>query len=84
MKDLLTFKFTVLNLDISGILILYLLLALTFAVVYFSYRNANEKMEKKNIMALVGYFLIYYVIMSFIIVVMFFEVLIDKKHRWTA
>jgi cellulose synthase/poly-beta-1,6-N-acetylglucosamine synthase-like glycosyltransferase len=83
-NDLLTFNFTYLNLDIEKLLILYLLLVVSFAVIYISHKNANEKLKKKNIPALLTYFLIYHMIMSFIIIVIFFEVLLEKNHKWKA
>lgn len=82
LHDLINFQFSILGLDIEKIAILYLLLAISLSIIYFSYKNANEKFEKKNIIALLSYFVIYYIIMSFVIVVIFFEILVYKKHRW--
>jgi len=82
--DLLNFKFIFLNLDIEKILILYLLLVISFTVIYLSHKNANEKLKKRNIPTLLVYFLLYYMVMSFIIIVIFFEVLLEKDHRWRA
>lgn len=80
--DLTNFKFVFLSFDLEKIVILYLLLLLSFTVIYFSHINANEKFKKKDIFSLLTYFLVYYLIMSFIVVVMFFELLVEKKHKW--
>ena len=80
--DIMDFKFTLLNLDLEKMIILYILLSISFGIIYISHQNANERLKKKNILALLSYFLVYYVIVSFVIVVMFFEVLIEKKHKW--
>lgn len=80
--DLTNFKFIFLSFDLEKIVILYLLLLLSFTVIYFSHINANEKFKKKDIFSLLTYFLVYYLIMSFIVVVMFFELLVEKKHKW--
>ena len=71
-----------LNLDVEKMIILYLLLAISFVIIHLSHKNANERFKKKSIFALLGYFLIYYAIMSFIILIIFFELLIEKKHKW--
>ena len=81
-NDISNFKFIFLNLDLEKVIILYLLLLLSFAAIYFSHKNANEKFKKKNIVFLLIYFLIYYVIMAIVVLVMFFEILIEKKHEW--
>ena len=75
-------KFVFLNLDVEKMIILYLLLAISFVIIHLSHKNANERFKKKSIFALLGYFLIYYAIMSFIILIIFFELLIEKKHKW--
>ncbi|MBW2974638.1 glycosyltransferase [Candidatus Woesearchaeota archaeon] len=80
--DLTNFKFVLLNLDLEKIIILYLLLVISFGVIYLSLKNANEKIKKRNFLALLGYFFVYYIIMSFIIVVVFFETFLEKKHKW--
>jgi len=80
--DITRIKFVFLNLDVEKIIILYLLLAISFVIIYLSHKNANERFKKKSIFALLGYFLIYYVIMSLIILIIFFELLIEKKHEW--
>ena len=82
MADMMDFNFAILNLDLEKVLILYLLLIISLSIIYLSHKNARERFEKRNIFALLGYFLIYYVVISFVIVVVFFEMLIDKKHRW--
>ena len=75
-------KFVFLNLDVEKMIILYLLLAISFVIIYLSHKNANERFKKRSIFALLGYFLIYYAVMSFIILIIFFELLIEKKHKW--
>ncbi|MBW2976309.1 glycosyltransferase [Candidatus Woesearchaeota archaeon] len=80
--DIIDFDFVFLSFDLEKAIILYLLLLLSFTLIYFSHTNANEKLKKKNIFSLLGYFFIYYLVMSFIIVVIFFELLLEKKHKW--
>lgn len=82
-SDFLTFKFEFLGLDIEKMIILYLLLLISFSVIYLAHKNAHEKFYKRNIFVLLGYFLVYYVGLSFIILVVFFELLLEKKHKWT-
>lgn len=80
--DITNFKFAFLSFDLEKIIILYLLLLLSFTIIFLSHINANEKFKKKNIFSLFGYFLVYYPIMSFIVVMVFFELLVEKKHKW--
>ncbi|MFH1641814.1 MAG: glycosyltransferase [Nanoarchaeota archaeon] len=82
LTDLLNFDFVLLNIDMEKLFILYFLLLISFGVIYFSHKNAHEKFKKRNILVLFGYFVIYYVVISFVIVVMFFEILIEKNHKW--
>lgn len=84
LQNLIKFKITVLSFDVEKLLILYLLLVISFIVIYLSHKNANEKLSKKNIPALLIYFVIYHMIMSFIIIVIFFELLLEKDHKWKA
>jgi len=82
LTDLIKFKFVLLNLDLEKILILYILLMITLVIIFFAHRNAGESMKKNSIFSLVAYFLIYYVMISFVIVVVFFEILLERKHIW--
>ena len=81
-KDIMNFKFLILNIDLEKMIILYILLAISLSIIYISYKNANEDFKKKSIISLLSYFLVYYIIMAFIILVMFFEVWIEKRHKW--
>ena len=82
LKETGMFNFTILNLDIEKIVIIYFLLLVSFSIVYLAHKNANEKFRIESIIPLLTYFLVYYILISFIMVMIFFELLFDKKHRW--
>jgi len=76
------FRFTLMRLSVENIIIVYFLFLIAFSVIYISHKNANERFKKRNILVLVLYLLVYYLAISFIVIMVFFEILLDKSHVW--
>ena len=82
LKDLFRFTFNILAVDFEKVLILYFVLIITTAVIFIAYKNANERITKKSLFVLIPYFLFYYIILSFISVVVMLELFLSKKQKW--
>jgi len=76
------FRFNIMRLSVENIVIVYFLFLITFSVIYISHKNANECFKKRNIFILILYLFVYYLAISFIVIMVFFEILLDKSHLW--
>lgn len=78
----LTFNYTWLDINIVLIMVLGLIFMLAAAILYISYKNAREKIKTAQVPHIILYFFIYYLILSFIELVVFVEIAVGKKQRW--
>ena len=82
LEDFFTFKFTVLDIDISNVFIFVSLFLITFATVVLAHRNAKEKVRKASVFQILYYFFLYYIMLSFITLIVILEVIIGKRQKW--
>lgn len=72
---------SILDTDLPKTFVLLLMLAITGLFLFLAHRNAKEKIHKSMI-SMIPYFLIYYLILSFIAIVVLIEVMLGKKQKW--
>lgn len=78
----LTFSFNLLNVDVSKTFVLYFLLGISLLLISLAHKNAGEKIKTQGYIYLVPYFLFYYLVLSFVAVVVVFEMAVNKKQKW--
>jgi peptidoglycan-N-acetylglucosamine deacetylase len=76
------FEFSILDVQISHILIVYLVLFINILILYLSSRLTKEKVRKYGTVYLLPYFFLYYVILGVILIKSLFEIIISKKQKW--
>ncbi len=74
--------FDLLSLDLAKGMAAFFVLFFTAAIVAISVKNAKEKLSIKTLMYAVPYFMIYYIIISFIAVISLAELLVGKTQKW--
>jgi len=77
-----SFSFNPLAINIDTMLIFYLLFIISFALLYLAHKNAGESMKTRGFVYLVPYFLVYYLVLSFIAVITVVELAVNKKQKW--
>ncbi len=77
-----TFEINPLSVDMPKIFILFVMFALALLFYHISHRNAKEKLFKRRIFIVIPYFLIYYIILSFISIIVIIEIVFGKKQKW--
>ena len=82
LKDVFTFEVNVLNVNFQVITIIAFLFMVSISIFYFAHRNANEGIKKYGVLHIVPYYLFYYIIISFMAVVILFQAAIGKKQKW--
>lgn len=75
-------SFDLLSMDFAKGLAAFSIFLFTLIIVLFSMRNAKEKISLKTLAYLIPYFIVYYVIMSFIAVLSLVELAIGKTQKW--
>lgn len=74
--------FDPLNIQITPIFILYSSLALTLVFLYISSRVNNDRVRAYGFWYIIPYFFVYFIIMSYVVVRVIFEIIIGKKQKW--
>ncbi|MFC1800767.1 glycosyltransferase, partial [Nanoarchaeota archaeon] len=78
-----SFKLTFDPLSITdvGFIVLFIFV-IAFGMFYLSHKSAKESLFKRGFLYIIPYFLIYYIILSFIALVAVFEFMWGKKQKW--
>lgn len=77
----LEFTFDPLSITDLGFIIMFIFI-ISFGIFYLSHKSAKENVIKKSFWYVIPYFLIYYIILSFIAVVAVFELVVRRKQKW--
>ena len=78
----LSFSFNILDFRFGAILILYLAFLLILSMLFFSHKNANEKLFSHGFFSLLAYLFFYNIFISFICILAVFELLLGVKQKW--
>jgi len=74
---------TIIDLNAFRTVIILFLLVISLIMLFFAFKNADEKIKRKSItLLLVLYFFVYYAVLSFVCVISILEFLILRKRRW--
>lgn len=76
------FTGSLLDINVTLVMVLGLMLCLAAAIFYVSHKNAKEKINPKSILTVILYFFVYYLILSVIELVVFMEVIGGRKQKW--
>ena len=82
LRDSFVLNFDILSFDITTMLIINISLFITVLLIYISYKNADQNLSFAEILFLLPYLFIYYIILSFIAVIIMIELFIGKKQKW--
>jgi len=82
LRESVQFSFSLLSLDIGKLMVFYLLFFITVTIFYIAHRLTNERVREHGMLYLVPYFFVYYIILSFISIIVIVEVALGKKQRW--
>ena len=82
LRDIMDFDLSILSMNIPIIMIISFLFIISIMIFYLAHRNANERIRKYGILYLIPYYLVYYLILSFMAVVIIVQVAIGKKQKW--
>ena len=74
-------KFSLLSINIESVFLVYLMLFITVVILFFSYRNAEEKLSQHKYV-FIPYFLVYYLVLSVVAVIVLVETMVGKKQKW--
>ncbi|RJQ17259.1 glycosyltransferase family 2 protein [Candidatus Woesearchaeota archaeon] len=78
-----TYSFNPLQIDITSTFIIYLSLILSIMVLYLASRMGNESVKKYGLVSIIPYFIMYFVITSFINVQVLWELAVGRKtQKW--
>lgn len=78
-----TFNINPLGMDLAKISVLFAIFVLAFFYYCISHRNAKEKLFlKSGVFIALPYFLIYYIILSFISIIVMIEIIFGRKQKW--
>jgi cellulose synthase/poly-beta-1,6-N-acetylglucosamine synthase-like glycosyltransferase len=77
-----TFNFNILDIQITQVMIIYLVLFINIVLLYLASRMSKDKVRKYGSIHIIPYFFLYYVILGVILVKSLFEITIHKKQKW--
>ena len=77
-----TLYINILHADVEKLFVLFFMIAISLIFFFFAHKNSNERISTGNVVCLIPYFLVYYLILSFIAVVILVEISIGKKEKW--
>ncbi|MGV8161841.1 MAG: glycosyltransferase [Candidatus Nanoarchaeia archaeon] len=77
-----SFEFNILNVNITHVLIIYLVLFVNILLLYASSRMSKDKIRTHGTLYIIPYLFFYYVILGVIFVKSIFEIIIHKKQKW--
>jgi len=77
-----TLYVNILHADVEKLFVLFFMMAISLVFFFFAHRNSEERISTGHVACLIPYFLIYYLILSFIAVVILVEISIGKKEKW--
>jgi cellulose synthase/poly-beta-1,6-N-acetylglucosamine synthase-like glycosyltransferase len=77
-----TFNFNILDVQLTQILIIYLVLFINIILLYYSSRSSNDKVRQYGALYIIPYFFLYYVLLGLILIKSLFEITINKKQKW--
>ncbi len=75
-------SFNILQLDFGILFILHTALLIAFYFFYISHKFSEEKMFEQGIVYLFPYFLLYYILLSFISIIVLIEIAIGRRQKW--
>jgi cellulose synthase/poly-beta-1,6-N-acetylglucosamine synthase-like glycosyltransferase len=81
LKDL-DFSFNLLEMDLRMMYLAYAVLAIAIFIFIVSHKFANERVREYGVVYLIPYFLGYYVLISAITAIVFFELIFGKRQKW--
>jgi hypothetical protein len=81
-KDFFKYSFDILSFNINMVMLVAFLFALTFLIFYLSHKSTNEPIAKSGLLVFASYFLVYYLALSFVVVIASIELLFKRRQRW--
>jgi hypothetical protein len=75
-------NFSILELDYMALITIMTMIMMSLIFFVNSIRNANERMFRKGVFSLFTYFLFYYLLMGFIWVGVFFDLIFRRVQKW--
>ncbi len=82
LKGIFKYSFEIAFVNMGLLLLFIFLFALTLTIFYLSHKTTNERITKHGMAYLVVYFLVYYLMLSFMAVIAAIELLIGRKQKW--
>jgi phosphoglycerol transferase MdoB-like AlkP superfamily enzyme len=76
------FRFNILDVQLTQVLIIYLVLFINIILLYYSSRTSKDKVRKYGALYIIPYFFLFYVILGVILIKSLFEITINKKQKW--
>jgi cellulose synthase/poly-beta-1,6-N-acetylglucosamine synthase-like glycosyltransferase len=77
-----TFNFNILDVQITQVMIIYLVLFINILLLYFSSRMSKDRVRTYGTLYIIPYFFLYYVILGVILIKSLFEITVRKKQKW--